>query len=95
MDSEVAAQDDIARIFAANRAQGKVALTVAHRDGRTRPERLHEAGSLRVRFPRSRTSALEAVMVNTAGGIAGGDGFEIELTAGTDAQITVTCAASE
>jgi len=94
-EADVAAQDDIARIFAANRAQGKVALTVAYRDGRTRPQELHEAGSLRVRFPRSRTSALEAVMVNTAGGIAGGDCFEIELTAGTDAQITVTSAAAE
>jgi urease accessory protein len=94
-EADAAAQDDRARIFAANRAHGKVALRVAHRDGRTRPQTLHEAGSLRVRFPRSRTSTLEAVMVNTAGGIAGGDCFDIELTAGPDAQIMVTSAAAE
>jgi len=94
-EAGVAAQDDKARIFAANRARGKVALTVAQREGRTRPHTIHEAGSLRVRFPRSRTSALEAVIVNTAGGIAAGDCLDIELAAGTGAQITVTSAAAE
>ena len=94
-EADVTAADDTARIFAANRAHGKIALTVAHRDGRTRPQTLHEAGSLRVRFPRSLTRALEAVMVNTAGGIAGGDRLEIELRAGTGAQVTFTSAAAE
>jgi urease accessory protein len=89
------AQDDKARIFAANRARGTIALRVARRDGRTRPQSIHEAGSLRVRFPRSRTAALEAVIVNTAGGLAGGDCLDIKLSAGKDTQITVTSAAAE
>jgi len=92
---EVAAQDATARIFAANRADGKIALMAADRDGQTRPQTTQEAGSLRVRFPRSRTSALEAVIVNTAGGMAGGDRFDIELTAGTGAQLKITSAAAE
>jgi urease accessory protein len=96
MASEIdGAQDDQARIFAANRARGKIALRVVERDGRTRPQRVHEAGSLRVRFPRSRTAALEAVIVNTAGGLAGGDCLDIELSAGPDTQITLTSAAAE
>jgi urease accessory protein len=95
IEADGAAQDDKARIFAANRARGKIALRVAQSDGRTRPQTLHEAGSLRVRFPRSRTAALEAVIVNTAGGVAGGDCLDIELAAGTGAQITVTSAAAE
>jgi urease accessory protein len=94
-EADGAAQDDKARIFAANRARGKIALRVAEYDGRTRPQRLHEAGSLRVRFPRSRSGALEAVIINTAGGMAGGDCLDIELAAGTGAQITVTSAAAE
>lgn len=94
-DIEVAAQDDAARILAANRADGKIALMVAERDGQTRPQTTQEAGSLRVRFPRSRTSALEAVIVNSAGGMAGGDRFDIELAAGTGAQLTITSAAAE
>ena len=87
--------DDKARIFAANRARGTIALRVAHRDGRTCPQSIHEAGSLRVRFPRSRTAALEAVIVNTAGGVAGGDCLDIKLSAGKDTQITVTSASAE
>src|SRR5215469_4213147 len=87
--------DDKARIFAANRARGTIALRVAHRDGQTRPQSIHEAGSLRVRFPRSRTAALEAVIVNTAGGLAGGDCLDIKLSAGKDTQITVATASAE
>jgi urease accessory protein len=94
-EADGAAPDDKARIFAANRARGKIALRVAQHDGRTRPQTLHEAGSLRVRFPRSRTAALEAVIVNTAGGMAGGDCLDIELAAGSGTQITVTSAAAE
>jgi urease accessory protein len=95
MASGLRTQDDKARIFAANRSRGTIALRVAHRDGRTRPQSIHEAGSLRVRFPRSRTAALEAVIINTAGGLAGGDCLDIQLSAGKDTQITVTSAAAE
>jgi urease accessory protein len=38
-------------IFAANRAVGAVKFDVALVDGVTRRRRLHESGSLRVRFP--------------------------------------------
>ena len=38
-------------VFAANRARGAVAFDVHARDGVTRRGRLHESGSLRVRFP--------------------------------------------
>lgn len=48
--------------------------------GATRLRRLHQAGSLKLRFPRQRRA--EAVVINTAGGLAGGDtlaqGFELE-----------------
>ena len=38
-------------IFAANRAVGRVALSVKCVDGKTRRGEVHEAGSLRVRCP--------------------------------------------
>ena len=57
---------------------------------------LHESGSLRVRFPSPRaTTAVAAVFVNTAGGIAGGDRFDIDITAGEGARLTLTTAAAE
>jgi urease accessory protein len=81
--------------FAANRAVGRVALTVATLDGRTRRARVREQGSLRVRFPHGDGEALDAVLVNTAGGIAGGDRFDIAVTVGEGARLTVTSAAAE
>src|SRR4029079_15317494 len=52
--------------------------------------------SLRVRFPNTeRGSALEAVIDNTAGGMAGGDRFAIDAEVGAGAALTVTTAAAE
>jgi len=62
------------KIFAANRAEGRIALAVAAQGGVTRRVRVHEQGSLRVRFPGGGRPELEAILVNTAGGMAGGDG---------------------
>jgi urease accessory protein len=64
-------------------------------DGVTRRRELHEAGSLRVRFPSPEDAGLSAVLVNTAGGIAGGDRFDIDITSTGDARLTVTTAAAE
>jgi urease accessory protein len=84
-----------AAIFAANRARGAVRFDVSGIDGVTRRRELHEAGSLRVRFPSPEDKGLSAVLVNTAGGIAGGDRFDIDIAAGADARLTVTTAAAE
>ena len=45
----------------------------------TRRTRVHEAGSLRVRFPNATSDALDAVIVNTGGGMTGGDRFSIDI----------------
>src|SRR6266436_2791916 len=81
--------------FAANRARGAVAFDVHLKDGVTRRGNLHESGSLRVRFPSPEGEGLSAVLVNTAGGIAGGDRFDIEIAAGEGARLTLTTAAAE
>jgi urease accessory protein len=82
-------------IFAANRAEGSVAFDVRLVDGATRRGNLHESGSLRVRFPSPEADGLSAVFVNTAGGIAGGDRFGIDITTGEGSRLTVTTAAAE
>jgi urease accessory protein len=81
--------------FARNRAIGRIALDVKASGGRTRRARVYEDGSLRVRFPTSRTDQCEAVLVNTAGGMTGGDHFSLELTAGSNANLLLTTAAAE
>jgi urease accessory protein len=83
-------------IFAGNRATSRVALAVEATSGGTRRARVHEAGALRVRFPNTLDKgALEAVIVNTAGGMAGGDRFAVDVAVGADARLTVTAAAAE
>ncbi|MCF2525278.1 urease accessory protein UreD [Bradyrhizobium sp. G127] len=81
--------------FAANRAVGAVRFDVHVKDGATRRRELHESGSLRVRFPSPEQQGLSAVFVNTAGGIAGGDRFDIGIAAADGAHLTVTTAAAE
>jgi len=82
-------------IFAANRAQGSVIFDVHQVEGLTRRHHLHESGSLRVRFPSPEADGLSAVFVNTAGGVAGGDRFGIEIAAGEGTRLSVTTAAAE
>ncbi|QWG17868.1 urease accessory protein UreD [Bradyrhizobium sediminis] len=82
-------------IFAANRAQGAVTFDVQQVEGATRRRQLHESGSLRVRFPSPEAEGLSAVFVNTAGGIAGGDRFDIDIAAGEGSRLAVTTAAAE
>src|SRR5256714_15685340 len=80
-------------IFAANRAVGSATLSVKSSGGKTRRAEVHEAGSLRVRCPGSPAAELEAVLINTAGGIAGGGRLDLDITAGQGTRVVVTTAA--
>src|SRR6476659_4468683 len=90
-------QSDHARVatFAANRARGAVAFDVHLQGGVTRRGALHESGSLRVRFPSPEGEGLSAVLVNTAGGVAGGDRYDTAIAVGQGAHLTLTTAAAE
>jgi urease accessory protein len=48
-----------------------------------------------VRFPGPDSASLEAMIVNTAGGIAGGDRHRLDIAAGEGARLVVTTAAAE
>ena len=83
---------ELSATFAANRARGRVALT-AQPSGP--PRAVVEEGALRVRFPGACAGAPEAVLVNTGGGMAGGDRFAVDLALGAGARLAVTTAAAE
>ncbi len=53
---------------------------------------LRESGALKVRIPRG---SIEAILINTGGGIAGGDAFNVEIAAGESTRLTVTSQAAE
>jgi len=83
-------------VFAGNRARGRIALAIGAAAGESRRLTVHEAESLRVRFPNAASrGALDAVIVNTSGGMAGGDRFDIDVSVAAGARLTVTTAAAE
>jgi urease accessory protein len=57
--------------------------------------RIEESGSMRIRLPKGEGSGLDAVLVNTAGGIACGDRFSVEIEARSGAAVTVATPAAE
>lgn len=77
------------------RAAGRVTFSAAAIDARTRPARIAESGSVRIRLPRSEGPGLDAVLVNTAGGIACGDRFLVEVEAQSGTNLTVATPAAE
>ncbi|MBS0533716.1 MAG: urease accessory protein UreD [Proteobacteria bacterium] len=81
--------------FLANRATGHIGLSVVAADGGTRRKEVHEHGSLRARFPNTHDAALEAVIVNTGGGMTGGDRFTIDMAVGEGASLVAGTAAAE
>lgn len=82
-------------VFAANRAAGRIALSVAAEQGITRRRQVYEDGPLRVRFPNTDRGVLEAMLVNTAGGVAGGDRHSLDIRVEDGAALTMTTAAAE
>ncbi len=76
------------------RARGAVRARFAANRGRSAIADLYEAGGLRLRFPRG-TAGCEAVLVNTGGGVAGGDTAALSFHACADADVTLTTQAAE
>jgi urease accessory protein len=74
---------------------GRLEIEVARHGGQSRRSRVHEQGCLRARFPHAQADSLEAVIVNTAGGIAGGDRHDVSIVLGDGASLTVSTAAAE
>ncbi|MDT2071447.1 MAG: urease accessory protein UreD [Planktomarina sp.] len=56
---------------------------------------LRQQGSYRAIFPRPIKGTIDAVIINTAGGITGGDSFSTKVTANNHAKISVTTQAAE
>lgn len=77
------------------RARGEIAFSVKCRDGKSVRDQVRESGSLRLRFPREAGEGLHGVLVNTAGGMTGGDGFSIHADVCAQGQLTLTTSAAE
>ncbi|MDO6588750.1 urease accessory protein UreD [Yoonia sp. 1_MG-2023] len=77
------------------RAKGALVLTAKRRGAETVIADLRQEGSLKALFPRVRGDALDAVFLNTAGGLTGGDQMQFDVTASAGAHITLSSQAAE
>jgi len=78
------------------RVEGVVRIAVHRTGGVSRLATNYQAGGTRVRYPRSRANApLEAVLLNTAGGLTGGDRLSVSVAADSCASAVVTTQAAE
>ena len=78
------------------RAKGFGRMVLSGSEKGTRIVDIFQRSPVRIMFPRAYGGAIEeAVLVNTAGGIAGGDRLECDVTALANASIAVTSQAAE
>src|SRR5262245_14381218 len=78
------------------RSQGSVRVDLVHRRGGTRLAVLEQSGAARLRFPKTAPGEpCEAVLINTAGGLTGGDSLTIAARLGDGASAVLTTAAAE
>ncbi|WP_240789566.1 urease accessory protein UreD [Pseudooceanicola onchidii] len=77
------------------RARGRMLVSAKLRAGRSRISDLHQSGSLKALFPHGSSTALQAVMLNTAGGVTGGDQFALTAEAQAGAHLVLTTQAAE
>jgi len=81
---------------ALQRTRGAGCLSVKLSAGESRIDRLFQEGSARIRVPRvPRGFPLEAVLINTAGGLTGGDRMDWSFEAGEGASMTLATQACE
>lgn len=85
---------DLTRL-ASQRVAGRGGIAVAADARRTRLERLFQEGAAKLRLPRRDGPELEAVLINTAGGLTGGDRLAWDIAVGDGAALTTTTQASE
>mgnify|MGYP001355594220 CR=1 FL=1 len=77
------------------RASGIGRISVGTRGGRTVLATLYQEGCAKIRLPNTHSPAVEAVLINTAGGLTGGDRLAWQVEAAPDARLALTTQACE
>ncbi|KJZ21068.1 urease accessory protein ureD [Loktanella sp. S4079] len=77
------------------RAKGALRLSAKRRGDESVIADLRQEGSLKALFPQVRGAALDAVFLNTAGGLTGGDKMTIDVDAQPGAHVVLSSQAAE
>jgi urease accessory protein len=88
--------DALSRGGRLQRADGGASVSFALRDGATRLARLHQRGSAKIRLPKvAAGEPPNAVLINTAGGLTGGDRMQVSVAVEEGSRAVVTTQACE
>lgn len=77
------------------RARGMGSIGTKMRDGATHLDTLYQDGCAKIRLPNTHNNALEAVFINTAGGLTGGDILQWSAQAEAGCRLVLTTQACE
>lgn len=77
------------------RARGCAEVAFTRREGATRLDRLYQAGCAKALLPRTHGADPEIVLINTAGGVTGGDRIDYGISAGPGSGLVATTQAAE
>ena len=94
IDTSLSASAEVAAI-SSQRVVARACIEVKHCTGRSRLSRLYQEGAAKIRLPDTDTGPLEAVLINTAGGLTGGDRLSWEVSVSEGARAVITTQACE
>ncbi|MEM6307205.1 MAG: urease accessory protein UreD [Pseudomonadota bacterium] len=77
------------------RARGVARLGFAMKNGESRLHDLHQAGCLKLMLPQTHIPTPQAVMINTAGGLTGGDRLNLDVDVGPGAALQLATQPAE
>ncbi|EBA04545.1 probable urease accessory protein [Rhodobacterales bacterium HTCC2150] len=77
------------------RARGRVHLEFCARDGSTKLTDLHQSGCAKALLPKNHADRIDAVIINTAGGVTGGDRLVYSASLEAGAELCVTTQTAE
>jgi urease accessory protein len=80
---------------APQRTKGTARLAAKSVAGKTRLDVFYQEGAAKIRMPESFDGRMEAVLINTSGGLTGGDRIAWTVEAGENTRVTVTTQACE
>ena len=77
------------------RANGYVRLAFQSKAGQSRLADLHQAGCLKAMVHQNQSNLPDAVLINTAGGLTGGDKLQAEVSVDSDASLRLSTQTAE
>lgn len=93
MSAVVATAPEPSVVLQRARGEGRISTQIV--DGRTRLAALYQEGCAKIRLPNTHDESLQAVLINTAGGLTGGDRIDWQAEAAPGTRMVLTTQACE